>query len=58
MGFKAVIILGYPQFYTRFGFKCSKLYNIKSGDGNYYVAMMVLELNPGYLPKNIEGVFK
>lgn len=42
MGFKAVIILGYPQYYQRFGFKGSHEFKIKSVDNNYYIGMQVL----------------
>ena len=42
LGFKAVVILGYPLFYHRFGFQNSRKFNIKAADGNYYVGMMVL----------------
>ena len=51
LGYKAVIILGYTSYYSRLGFKCSKEYNIKSADGNYYAAMQVFELDQHYLLK-------
>ena len=54
MGHKAVIILGHPSVYLRFGFKPCKDFMIKSF-GVYPLGCMILELEEGYFPKNIEG---
>lgn len=56
MGFKAVVIAGFPEVYHRFGFKCTKQFNISQGDGTFPVALMALELVEGYLPKDKEGM--
>jgi putative acetyltransferase len=42
LGYKGVIIMGHPFFYSRFGFQCSKRYNIKAEDGNYYIGSLAL----------------
>lgn len=56
MGYPAIIIYGYPEYYQRFGFKVSKEYNITNADGKYPAAMLVLELYPDAL-RGIEGVY-
>ena len=48
-GVDAVIVLGYPDYYTRFGFRPAAHYGI---DSEYEVpeeAFMILELHPGAL---------
>lgn len=42
MGFGAVVILGYPSYYHRFGFRNSRDFGVKSADGKYYLCMMAL----------------
>lgn len=42
LGYKGVIIMGHPFFYSKFGFQCSKKYSIKAEDGNYYVGSLAL----------------
>lgn len=41
-GFKAIIILGYPYYYERFGFRCTAEANICLGDLIFYKACMFL----------------
>ena len=56
MGFKAVVIMGYPSVYTRLGFKCTKEFNITHQDCSYPVGLMALELVEGYFRKDKEGM--
>ena len=56
MGYKAIVIYGDPDYYQRFGFKQSKMFNITNGDGKYPAALLVLELYPGAL-NGIKGIF-
>ncbi len=56
IGFKGVIILGNPDYYTRFGYKNAINYNIKTSDGHNFDAFMALELYENSL-KGIEGRF-
>jgi predicted N-acetyltransferase YhbS len=52
MGYKAIIIYGDPDYYSRFGFKVSKEYNITNGEGKFPAALLVLEL----MPKALDGI--
>lgn len=54
MGYRAIIILGYPYHYHPFGFKGGKTYNISMPDGLFYTGFMVLPLYENALD-NIEG---
>lgn len=56
MGYKAILIYGYPDYYKRFGFKESKHYGITNKDKKYPAALLVLELYPNAL-EGIKGVF-
>jgi len=56
MGYKAIVIYGDPDYYQRFGFKPSKIFNITNGDGKYPAALLVLELYPDALD-GIKGMF-
>lgn len=49
MGYKAIVILGYPFYYEKFGFVNGKLKDISMSDGSYPKALQVLELHPGSL---------
>jgi predicted N-acetyltransferase YhbS len=55
-GYKAIIILGDPAYYGRFGFIAAKNFNIAFADGNYLDALLVLKLYPDAL-KVIKGKF-
>jgi putative acetyltransferase len=49
LDFGAVVVLGYPEYYPRFGFKPSKRFSI---EWEYEVpeeSFMLIELHPGYL---------
>jgi putative acetyltransferase len=57
LGYDAVVVLGHPNYYPKFGFAPSVKYGIKS---EYEVpddVFMILELIPGSL-KNHEGIIK
>lgn len=50
MGFPAVVVLGDPRYYTRFGFEPAKRYGIRFQDESVPAdAFMVLELRRGVL---------
>jgi len=56
MGYKAIVIYGDPDYYQRFGFKPSKMFNITNGNKKYPAALLVLELYPHAL-NGIKGIF-
>lgn len=56
LGYKAILIYGYPEYYMRFGFKVCKEYNITNSEKKYPAALLVLELYPNSL-KGVEGIF-
>jgi putative acetyltransferase len=49
MGYRAICIYGNPRYYNRFGFGCAEKYDIKTRDGKFAVALLVLELKQGAL---------
>ncbi|OFI50367.1 GNAT family N-acetyltransferase [Floricoccus tropicus] len=54
LGYKAIIIGGYPAYYERFGFTGTKKFGLSLEDGNYYSGIMALELVPNAL-SDIKG---
>jgi putative acetyltransferase len=56
-GYKAVIVLGHPRYYPRFGFVPASHFNIRSQYDAPDEAFMALELEPGALGE-IGGVVK
>jgi predicted N-acetyltransferase YhbS len=56
LGYRAIIIYGYPEYYKRFGFIQSNNYNITNKDKKYPAALLVLELYQNAL-SGIEGIF-
>ena len=56
-GYIAVVVLGHPNYYPKFGFVPSVKYGIKSEYEVPDEVFMILELIPGSL-KNHEGVIK
>ena len=56
LGFNAILIYGYPEYYSRFGFINSTKYNITNMEGNFHDALLALELTPNAL-ENINGKF-
>jgi len=57
MGFDAIVVLGHPEYYPRFGFVPSVNYNIVSEYDVPDEAFMILELNKGCL-KGKQGKIK
>jgi predicted N-acetyltransferase YhbS len=49
LGFGAVIIVGHPNYYPRFGFKTAREFNLAMPDGSSFDAFMALELRNGFL---------
>ncbi|MDR2005766.1 MAG: N-acetyltransferase [Acidaminococcales bacterium] len=49
LDYGAVIIVGHPQYYPRFGFKPANGYGLTMPDGGTFAAFMALELKRGYL---------
>ncbi|MCC6212108.1 MAG: N-acetyltransferase [Burkholderiales bacterium] len=49
LGFGAVVVLGHPEYYPRFGFVPSTRFGIASEYNAPEEAFMVIELRPGYL---------
>lgn len=49
LGYGAVIILGHPDYYSRFGFKPASTYHLTLPDGSAFDAFMALELRQDYL---------
>lgn len=49
LGYSAIFIYGYPDYYQRFGFRPAKDFGITNGEGRYPMAHMALELQEGSL---------
>jgi predicted N-acetyltransferase YhbS len=49
LGFGAVLIMGHPGYYPRFGFKAASCFNLTLPDGTAIEPFMALELVDGYL---------
>ncbi len=56
LGYKAIIIGGFPHHYETYGFVGSKKYNIALPDNNYYKGIMALPLQEGALDNIKNGV--
>ena len=56
LSYKAIIIYGYPDYYSKYGFKGSKSFNICTEEGTFMKALQVLELQENAL-KGIQGKF-
>jgi len=57
LGYGAIIVLGHPGYYPRFGFRPSVLYDITCEYDVPEDVFMVVELQPGYL-EGLSGVIK
>lgn len=57
LGFGAVVVLGHPEYYPRFGFSSAKDFGIGCEYNVPEQAFMVLELQPDYL-HNASGIIK
>lgn len=55
LGFGAVVVLGHPSYYPRFGFVPADKFDIRCEFDAPPEAFMAIELRPGYL-KNTSGV--
>ncbi|MDR2916291.1 MAG: N-acetyltransferase [Tannerella sp.] len=49
LGYRAIVIGGYPYHYEIYGFTGSKKYHITMPDGKYYTGIMALPLHDGAL---------
>ncbi|WP_418965478.1 GNAT family N-acetyltransferase [Cetobacterium sp.] len=56
MGYKAIIIYGYPEYYNKVGFKSAANFGIARADGVFAKALLAMELYPDSL-KGISGNF-
>jgi hypothetical protein len=56
LGHKAVIIYGFPSYYSRLGFEPCIIHNISNVEGRFPKAMQIFELEKGCL-KNVSGTF-
>jgi putative acetyltransferase len=57
LGFGAVVVLGHPRYYPRFGFSPSTRFGIKCEYEVPEEVFMVQELQPGYL-RSVSGTIK
>jgi len=57
LGYDAVVVLGHPDYYPKFGFVPSVKYGLKSEYDVPDEVFMILELTPGSL-KNHKGIIK
>lgn len=56
LGYKAIVIYGYPEYYKQFGFVQSKVLNVTDWEGKFPYAMQILELTEGAL-SGVTGKF-
>lgn len=49
LGYKAIVILGYPALYTQFGFRNGREFGVTMETGDSAKGLQVLELQQGYL---------
>lgn len=49
LGYRAILFFGHPDYYTRFGFKRAKQFNITTSGGNNFDAFMAMPLYDGAL---------
>ena len=49
LGYRAILFFGHPDYYTRFGFKRAKEFNITTSGGNNFDAFMAMPLYDGAL---------
>lgn len=49
LGYRAILIYGDPEYYSRFGFVEAEKYDIRTSDNMYAVPLQALELYPGAL---------
>jgi predicted N-acetyltransferase YhbS len=49
LGYGAVIIVGHPAYYPRFGFKAASSFGLTMPDGSVFDPFMAMEIQGGYL---------
>lgn len=52
LDYRAIVFYGHPDYYPRFGFKRSEIYNITTPDGRNLDALMAIPLHP----RALEGI--
>jgi putative acetyltransferase len=57
LGVGAIVVLGHPEYYPRFGFSTAKQFSLRCAYNAPEEAFMVLELQPGYLA-NTSGMIQ
>ena len=57
LGYKAFLIFGDPEYYSRFGFVPAERYGVGTSWGVYIISLQALELQPGAL-EDCEGYFE
>lgn len=57
LGFSAVAVCGWPEYYPRFGFQRARDYGITDANGQSPDALMVLSLQPGAL-QGVSGMLR
>ena len=56
LGYRAILIYGDPEYYSRYGFVAAKTYGIGTSDNMYAVPLQACELHSGAL-QNCQGRF-
>jgi putative acetyltransferase len=56
LGYKAILIYGYPEYYTRFGFQSASKFSISRSDGEFAKALLAFEIDENSL-SGITGKF-
>lgn len=57
LGYKAILIFGDPEYYSRFGFIPAEQYGVGTSWGVYIISLQALELQPGAL-EDCAGYFQ
>ena len=57
LGYKAILIFGDPEYYSRFGFIPAERYGVGTSWGVYIISLQALELQPGAL-EDCAGYFQ
>ena len=57
LGYKAILIFGDPEYYSRVGFVPAERYGVGTSWGVYIISLQALELQPGAL-EDCEGYFE
>ncbi|MGX7418644.1 GNAT family N-acetyltransferase [Carnobacterium gallinarum] len=57
LGYRGILIGGYPHYYAQFGFSSSKKYQLSLPDKNYYTGILALPLIEGGLDNMTGSIF-